>query len=533
MDLNLAPGVYLPVYQSLEVALLQALEHASLVLPTSSDNEGEFYAMAMAHVLPAAAVPNEAIIVIPLTPPEDGQALDFTYLAASKSMFVQVHEKPQARMTYGHCLAYSTGVTDRPVVIEGTLKFPTTVNFIVAKPRLVDAIRAAVGPVVDIHEEAEAAKRQCVRPLVLVGEQAEGAGEKLKGTSFYLVDLEGVKHPTRTKTDIPQREKDLNFIFRAMDVLKWDYSISMDCVIQPEQYRSMLCEQGDTQTDDRHEAFMSCGLISRVQKLQMFSSKEKIKLLMIGSVLLEGGGEPTITLEDFVTGEKVSSKAAVCSSNNTGLIAAVKNFQTVMQIIFSDAFETCLEAFIDNLEGVYRPMELVAADFLRYSIESTLRRFFRVVRSVKTSDSQESLGSPEKCATFLTVSFDKLSSDLSNHQSMARQEASFRLKVARRNDIASAKKSEICRSEKLSVKFGESIVEDKKIANQRTCSGFFGSQLGAVRKDGRPYACNFGKDCAFSHVSVAGKSKTRLRDIVSTMTPGVRTDLTKAIEDKK
>lgn len=31
MDLNLAPGVYLPVYQSLEVALLQALEHASLV----------------------------------------------------------------------------------------------------------------------------------------------------------------------------------------------------------------------------------------------------------------------------------------------------------------------------------------------------------------------------------------------------------------------------------------------------------------------------------------------------------------------
>ena len=121
MDLNLAPGVYLPAYQSLEVALLQALEHASSVLPTSSDNEGEFYAMAMAHVLPAAAVPNEAIIVIPLTPPEDGQALDLTYLAASKSMFAQVHEKPQARMIYGHCLAYSTGVTDRPVVIEGTL----------------------------------------------------------------------------------------------------------------------------------------------------------------------------------------------------------------------------------------------------------------------------------------------------------------------------------------------------------------------------------------------------------------------------
>ena len=145
---------------------------------------------------------------------------------------------------------------------------------------------------------------------------------------------------------------------------------------------------------------------------------------------------------------------------------------------------------------------------------------------MKTSDSQESLGTPEKCARFLTTAFDKMSADLSDHQSMAGQEAYFRLKMARRNDIASAEKSESGRSDKPSVKFGETIVDDKKIATQKTCSGILGSQLSAVRKDGRPYACTFGKDCAFSHVSVAGKSKTRLKDIVSAMTPGVRADLT-------
>ena len=40
-----------------------------------------------------------------------------------------------------------------------------------------------------------------------------------------------------------------------------------------------------------------------------------------------------------------------------------------MQIIFSDAFANSLCIFIDKLEGVSRPMEVVAANFLRYSVE--------------------------------------------------------------------------------------------------------------------------------------------------------------------
>ena len=60
-----------------------------------------------------------------------------------------------------------------------------------------------------------------------------------------------------------------------------------------------------------------------------------------------------------------------------------------------------------------------------------------------------------------------------------------------------------------------------------------GSQLGATRKDGRSYACDFGKDCSFAHVSVAGKSKERLGDIVSSMMPSVKADPTKAILSRK
>lgn len=242
---------------------------------------------------------------------------------------MQVHEKPFQRMTYGHVLGYSAGIVDPPLAIEMVFKFPMSTSFIVAKPRLVEAkprfIRAATGQVVDIQLAPEASKRQCVRPLELVGEQAEDTGEKQKGTSIYLIDLENVKRYARTKTDLTLREMELNSMYRAMDVDKQEFGITSDCIIQPEAYRSMLSELGDSQSEDRQKAFTACGLISRVHKLPLFRLKEKLKLLLIGSVLLERFGKANLNLEDFLTGERISNRAVVCPANNAGLIGALKN----------------------------------------------------------------------------------------------------------------------------------------------------------------------------------------------------------------
>ena len=114
-----------------------------------------------------------------------------------------------------------------------------------------------------------------MRLLGIRGEQAEELEDKPKGTSTYILDLEGVKRPTRNKSDI-----DPHFMFRAMDVGKWDYCVSTDLVLQPEAYRSMLCEQSKSQIEDQHPAVTSCGLISRVQSLPLFSNKENLLLLL-------------------------------------------------------------------------------------------------------------------------------------------------------------------------------------------------------------------------------------------------------------
>ena len=148
--------------------------------------------------------------------------------------------------------------------------------------------------------------------------------------------------------------------------------------------------------------------------------------------MLHESSSDTLTLDDFVTGEKIATKPVVCPANNAGLISVLRNFQTVMQIVFSDCFETCLGAFIKDLEGSHRPMELVAADFLRFSVEQVLRDFFRVVRSVKsTAISAGSVSNPTECAQYLSGRFLELAGNLSTYSARVVDEQFFRVKLSR------------------------------------------------------------------------------------------------------
>jgi hypothetical protein len=85
---------------------------------------------------------------------------------------------------------------------------------------------------------------------------------------------------------------------------------------------------------------------------------------LVGSVLKQGTATSTLSLKDFVTGEKIASKPTTCPNNNSGLVSALKNLQTKMKIVFSDPYGKCFDAFIEKLEGAMRPMESVPSDLL-------------------------------------------------------------------------------------------------------------------------------------------------------------------------
>jgi hypothetical protein len=532
-------GVRLPSYDMAPGAMLRAVEDASSVIAGSTDERGEYLAMSLVEVIPAAGVPDGSVIILPLTSPSEGELSNFTYLAASAHMYIRIHVRPQPLFTYGQCMAYSDGAEERVVPVGARVKFPSSDNYLVATPELVGLMRSSIGPEArSVSSDTAPAKRVCIRPLESGGEQAEETDDKPKGTSTYILDLEGVKRPTRNKSDIPQREKDLHFVFRAMDIGKWDYSMSTDFVLQPEAYRSMVCEQSISQTEDQHPAFTACGLISRVQSLPLFSNKEKLKLLMIGSVLIEGSSEPTLSLEDFVTkgSESITDRATPCPLHNAGLVNARKNMLVCMHIVFSNHFEKALEEFIDHLEGAKRIMEVVPADFLKHSVELALRKFFRVVRSVKSSALVDmKVSTPEQCATYLSWLFERLAEDLSYHPKMVKMEAYYRCQLSRSRALQTSQKSKDIVAKvtpEKSVKFAEKATEDKP-AMTKACVGHLGSQLGAVKHDGRPYKCIHGATCHFRHISINGKSDQRLLDLVAGMPATAQTDLKKAIGARK
>jgi hypothetical protein len=371
-------GVQLPTFPMVSGEAARLIEVSGEVVPTSTDEFGEYFAMSLIRVTPAELVPVDSIIVIPLAVAGEGEIFDFTFVATTPLMFIQLHDCPQPLRTYGRCVAYSTGVTERPLEIGAMVRFPSIAQFIVAKKDLETAVRETRSVDTE-HTTGSPAKRQCVQPLGEDGELVDSTGSKIKGTFSFIMDLDGVRHVTRNKTDISLRERELAFILRAMDSRKREYSVGSDATLQTETYRRMLCEQAMTQAEDRKHIFISCGLLTRVQRLQIFFKTEKLKLLLTGCVLLEGSAEPTLTLEDFITTEKISARSIPCPNNNTGLISMLKNFQLVMQIVFSEAFESCLNVFIDHLEGALRPLDLVAADLLRHSVELTLRMVFRTI----------------------------------------------------------------------------------------------------------------------------------------------------------
>ena len=80
----------------------------------------------------------------------------------------------------------------------------------------------------------------------------------------FIIKLEGVKHPTRNKSDLGIQKKDLRFLFRALDTERWVFAMGADFLLQSEEYSCMITEQGRTRCDQRNSAFESCGLLDRI-----------------------------------------------------------------------------------------------------------------------------------------------------------------------------------------------------------------------------------------------------------------------------
>lgn len=126
-------------------------------------------------------------------------------------MFMKLTATPQTFMTYGRCWAYSTGVESSDIEIGANVKFASVNKYVVTKTAAVVVIEELRRNCYDA-QDSTMSKRLCIRQPDEGGECGEGVAET--GTSTrYIMDLEGVRYPTRNKNEVSSREKNLYFYF--------------------------------------------------------------------------------------------------------------------------------------------------------------------------------------------------------------------------------------------------------------------------------------------------------------------------------
>jgi hypothetical protein len=172
-------GVLLPVFPLVSGEIAKLVEVSGTITPTSTDEFGEYFGMSLIRVEPAGTVSPDSIIVIPLVAAVEDETFDFTFIAATPLMFVQLHDRPQPFRTYGRCVAYSAGVTERLLAIGERIRFPSLPQYIVAKRDLEVAVRENRGVDATGLLEDSPRKRQCVRPLGEDGEFADDTVRKI------------------------------------------------------------------------------------------------------------------------------------------------------------------------------------------------------------------------------------------------------------------------------------------------------------------------------------------------------------------
>jgi hypothetical protein len=517
--------VHLPVFQLLRDDFVQALQGAARATSLSTDDMGDYFNMTLASKMPLDQVADDATVLVPLFNIEDGAIANASILASGPTMYARLLGHPQPRMVFAQCVAYSSGVESQPFPIGTRIKFPPTTHLWVAKNFLVNTI-STLGPRPysdpNITDAPRVSKRSCRRPLEEEG--GELADFSRLGMSKFMMNLDGDSFSMRDKTDIGAREKKLFLLFRMLDKERWEYAMGPDYKLQTEEYKNTVIQQGRTRGDHKHKAFLTTSFLDRIQGLHPVQKTDRLELLLTGSLFVEGGS-PTLELSDFAipnSGEELSTGTTACPFQNRPLVALLRNLQDVMQVFFSTQFSNCLDDFIKDLEGADRPMEVVSADFLKFSVEEVLRKYFRVIRSERRGpDSTEMpISNPEQCAAYLKTLFKQLTKDMRDDPTRWVEEDYYRMRLAR--DLKSPTTSTTpSRTPEKSA---------EKTSTSRPCAGHLGKQLKAVMPDGTLYKCKYGKTCIFKHTGKTGKTQKELLELIALMPASAQGDLKAAIK---
>ena len=255
------------------------------------------------------------------------------------------------------------------------------------------------------------------------GVQAASSPGERQGT--WIADPEGGQHPTRVKLDLAIREQNLAVAFRVTDRTRWPILMGSEYHLNSADYLDTVHEQYATVDRLRSSGYNSCGLLDRLGGINICKDWKALDKLMKG--LFGGSNGDSLTLNDFSTTGRIPTGDSPCAEHNRILSSTLRNFELALSVFFSGEFLGALTPFLNSLEGITRPLELIPAGYLLHMVEVTISRYFRVLRTEKQN---EALRDPPSCSRYLSSCFADLleenNSPAKAYESLLRYNLHFR-----------------------------------------------------------------------------------------------------------
>jgi hypothetical protein len=335
----------------------------------------------------------------------------------------------------------------------------------------------------------------------------QSQGEKCDSKTT-LVDLEGGVHPTRVKKDMAEREKELGVVFRVCERERWPYIMGTECILQIEEYARVINEQSIARTGDRDVGFECCGLLDRIWSLGFSSDLPLLKKLLVGDY--GGSSADALNLQKFAgRSVKIPVESTPCPCQNRALVVALQNMDLVLSVFYGPSFRGTTTAFVDQLEGLQRPMELAPSGFLLHSIEIVLTKYFRSLRMATTvaNASERDISTPAGCAARLSTVLKEFSSTINTQERLSEAMAWYQLRESRAKLGNAAKMVPLV--VKAEVK-GKSDAAAGSPVVKPMCGEHFAGQLKVQDpKTSRTFVCSFGERCRFCHDDIAGWTEAK------------------------
>lgn len=353
-------------------------------------------------------------------------------------------------------------------------------------------------------EEESREKRTALRAQDAGGERTEG--EK-RGT-YMITTRDGVRLPTRDKSNLQSRCDQLEFMWRAAERDLWKHMAGSGYKLQSDIYWNIVLEEAEVLQQPIGSAFQRAG------KIYLISGTTIARDLKVLELFLRGGfGDENLTLDSFCAGSKLSMLPQPCSLQNAPLVSALEALAVALEVLFSYKFAGVCDDLVEMLRGHVRPLRLTDSGFLVHTVERVFVKFFRIVS--KDDEAQEFPGSditsPTGCASLLKEMLAGMVKELMDVAKATILEKRYTVFARLRKErvIAPVIVAKAKPIDKPQERNGEGSVEQ--------CGSHLGQLLKARKKNGAPLLCAKGKQCKYLHGKISDLTRPAAIALVATM----------------